>query len=361
VPTTDDERSETLAVRLKRLWYRYALGLSPTQAQWRIDREAERAAGRVGVPRHTSGRLADPRFHCVCGHMLVRGDTRCPACARRQLLPFPLRVAGRFLADLMPSTHPATHLLLALIGLGYVLQLFGGRGSLFNPVPVSGFLFDLGASSPPLTLGAQPWRAITYQFLHGGALHLLMNCMNLLQVGPLIEGHFGSARMLTGFLVTGAAGVVVPPLFGFGSLAPTVGASGALFGLMGMAWLASRGVQDPQTRAVHEVVQRWIIYAMVFSVALEFSGAARIAHGAHVGGLLAGLALAYALPPPLDRPSRRRVTPWVGLAGVVLLVAALAGFFGWRSAGAPQVLTQVPELNGFWLQSRMAHEERVNE
>jgi len=356
MPSPDDPH-ESLGQRVRRLWYRYALGLSPTQTQWRLDRLRDSAARPRSVTENT---LLDPRFRCVCGQLMVRSDRTCSSCGRRSLMPFWVRVLGRVGADLMPSTSPATHLLLALMGLGYVMQMRAGGGGLFSPVPFAGYLLDLGAASPPLTLGEQPWRAVTYQFLHGGALHLLMNCVNLLQVGPLIEGHFGSARTLLGFLVTGALGVIMPPLLGFGGLAPTVGASGALFGLMGMAWLASRGVADAQTRAVHASVQRWIIYALVFSFAFGFAAGGRIAHGAHIGGLLAGVAIVWFMPPPLGQPGRRRVTPLFGLAAVGLLVASLYGFFSWRLDGAPQKLTGT-ELDMFWLQSRLAHEDAAGQ
>jgi hypothetical protein len=111
-----------------------------------------------------------------------------------------------------------------------------------------------------------------------------------------------------------------------------------------------------QTRAVHVTVQRWIIYALVFSFAFGFAAGGRIAHGAHIGGLLAGVGLVWLMPPPLGLPGRRRVTPLFGVAAGALLVASLSGFFGWRLDGAPQKLTGT-ELDIFWLQSRIAHED----
>jgi membrane associated rhomboid family serine protease len=322
--------------RLKVLWYRLFHGLTPTQAEFRVS-QAERAGPAAGP--NTRGPAPVDRFHCVCGQLLIAGDRTCGACGRWQLLPFPVRRIGRALRSLLPGEHPAAVLVLGLIVLGYALQWRTGSGSLFRPGGTLANL-DLGASVPALTLGPQPWRAVTYAFLHGGLMHLVMNLVTLVQIAPLIEGYFGSARFLAGWVLTGAAGVILPPLVLGPQVAVTLGASGAVCGLIGMAWIAARQHPGPGALAVRRTMERWMIYTTVLGLALEFGAGVRVAHGAHFGGALAGVAFGWLVPPPM-KPGQRRATPWVGLLGAMGLVAGLWGLVAWQMAGRP-----IPEAGG---------------
>lgn len=318
---------DDLARRLRVLWYRIAHGMTPTQAEFRVARDADRAARPApeAERRH---------FHCVCGQLLVGGDRTCHACGRRQYLPYPVRQAARALRDLLPAEHPGAVFVLGLIVLGYALQWrAGGGASIMRPAGLLEDL-DLGASVPSLTLGPQPWRAVTYAFLHGGLMHLVMNLVTLAQIGPLIEGHFGSGRFLLGWVVTGAAGVLLPPLVTGPQVGVTLGASGAICGLIGMAWIAARQLQTAQGREVKRAMERWMIYTTVMGLALEFGAGVRVAHGAHFGGALAGVALGWLVPPPTT-PGRRRASFFVGLAGFALLAAGLGALVAWQFDGRP--------------------------
>ena len=318
--------------RLRVLWYRYALGLTPTQAEYR----AARAASTNPRPAAGAGRAvaaAQPevrRFLCVCGQLLTTGDRACHACGRRQLVPYSARLLGRALRELLPAEHPAAVGVLGLILLGYALQWTTGRGGLFSPSNVLNDL-ELGASVASLTMGPQPWRAITYAFLHGGLMHLVMNLMTLVQIAPLIEGYFGSGRFLLAWAVTGAAGVLLPPLV-FAGQGVTLGASGAICGLIGMAWIGAVRTPTGNAREVRRTMERWMIYTTLFGLALEFGAGVRVAHGAHFGGALAGVALGLVLPPPIT-PGRRRISALLGLIGGGLILAGLWAMIAWRVDG----------------------------
>ncbi len=215
--------------------------------------------------------------------------------------------------------------------LGYALQWTTGRGGVFSPSNMLNDL-ELGASVPSLTTGPQPWRAITYAFLHGGVMHLVMNLMTLVQIAPLIEGYFGSGRFLLAWAVTGAAGVLLPPLVMPGQVGVTLGASGAICGLIGMAWIGAVRTPSANAREVRRTMERWMLFTTLFGVALEFGAGVRVAHGAHFGGALAGVALGYLLPPPIT-PGRRRLSALLGLIGGALIVAGLAAMMRWRLGG----------------------------
>ena len=135
-----------------------------------------------------------------------------------------------------------------------------------------------------------PWQLITYQFMHGGFMHIAMNMFALWMFGMEIENLWGSKKFLTFYLMCGvAAGIfqlVLPPLLNE-TLAPTIGASGAIFGV-----LIAFGMLFPD-----RYIFLWFIvpikakYLIAFFVLVEFfaiPGGGNIAHLAHLGGALAG-------------------------------------------------------------------------
>ena len=85
----------------------------------------------------------------------------------------------------------------------------------------------------------QIWRLFTYQFIHGGILHLVFNMIGLHFFGPFMETYFGRRRFLAFYLLCGVAGAVVmsalafvPGLLGAGPFTPLIGASGAIYGVL---------------------------------------------------------------------------------------------------------------------------------
>jgi membrane associated rhomboid family serine protease len=81
----------------------------------------------------------------------------------------------------------------------------------------------------------QPWRLITYQFLHGGFRHLFGNMLGLFFFGRILEKHWGGRRFLYFYLVCGAVGGLLYPLLAYAGLlsrGSLIGASGAVFGVL---------------------------------------------------------------------------------------------------------------------------------
>ncbi|MCA9525837.1 MAG: rhomboid family intramembrane serine protease [Myxococcales bacterium] len=303
------------------LWYRLT-GATPTQAEWK----ARVAAGAPGRARQAAARhaeqAADERFPCVCGQLLVRGDRTCNACGRRQLLPWPLRRLGRFLglSDGSPGV-PGTILVMATMVAGYLAQLRFGSGSFMNPTPALETL-ELGASFGELTLGPQPWRALTYTMLHGGIWHIGFNAMALYQIGPLVERRFGTSRYLVGWVIGAVAGAVAAALVsppGF-----IIGASGAVSGIIGMAMLQGHREGTAPGRYLRNEMIKWMVFTTLFG--LMIGG---VSHAGHFGGLAGGMLVTLLLPPADARPGRRRLTPALGLAVAVAYGLTFAGFATW--------------------------------
>ncbi len=199
-----------------------------------------------------------------------------------------------------------------------------GRRAVFVPllIAICTLAFLVGRPGAPLAplLGAEKlgvafvgfewWQLFSYQFLHGGWFHLIFNMFFLAAFGILLEGRLGHLAFLALFLAGGAFAALVQVGIGHllapsGDTIPSIGASGSVSALMGMAFALHpnahvRGIAIPQfVRA--ETSLRWL---MMFAVSLDivrtlldWSGAGRsgIATLAHLGGLGFGLALGLAV------------------------------------------------------------------
>ena len=166
---------------------------------------------------------------------------------------------------------------------------------LVNLVPALGnIIYGLGAVFPESVGNAlQIWRVITYQFLHGGVMHLAFNMIVLYFMGPFIERAWGSRGFLKYYLICGAAGGVVYTvlvLVNVLKLGIMVGASGGIYGLM-----AAMVIMYPRMKVllwgIIPMTMYWLsILAVIFSLL-------NIAIGKNVGGEaahLTGLAMGFA-------------------------------------------------------------------
>ncbi|MBU1429414.1 rhomboid family intramembrane serine protease [Myxococcota bacterium] len=336
-----------LRFRLWTLFYRLK-GHSEVQAAWRARQRLALGAELKAAATAQVERVMDSRFHCVCGQLLLSEDRRCHACGRRQWLPMPLRRAARALGleHGLPD-QSATYFIMALTALGFALQYkMIGASSPSGPYQT----LSLGASFGPLTLGPQPWRAFTYTLVHGGWMHFGFNLFALMQIGPLIERWFGASRFLFGWVLGGAMGVfgplflaqILPNLMGAESMAPIIGASGAISGLIGMALIRGHLAKTPQGTQIRNVMIRWMLYTTLFGVMVGGAGI-RVAHGAHFGGLLGGVLVGWLLAPPGRDPTRRRLTPLIGLLALMGVIAPSARYAQWLGAA---MLTDYSERVG---------------
>ena len=152
----------------------------------------------------------------------------------------------------------------------------------------------LGLSPREVFEGFQVWRVLTYQFLHAGLFHLLFNMLALWMFGVELERRWGSQYFLKYYMVcsTGAAVTTlllsVIPTFGYMYDPVTVGASGAIYGV-----LLAFGMYFP-TRPilmffVFPVPAKYAVMIMGgIALLSSFDGAGGTAHTAHLGGLVAG-------------------------------------------------------------------------
>lgn len=241
----------------------------------------------------------------------------CPDCVRGSARTSPVI---RF-RDLHTDRPVVTMTLIALNLLGLVAVIATG-GSPFNGGGTAtekgmtlgrGLVYSsngMGTVLEPVGIAfGEWWRIVTGGFLHAGLLHLGMNMLLLWLLGKQLESVLGRARFAALYLACLVAGsfgaLVVSPNTG------TVGASGAVFGLMGAAVIAQR-------RSGIDVWRNGIGGLVLINLLLTFA-VPGIAIGAHVGGLIAGVAVG-AIVFALDSAVR---SPWVGTLACVAITVAL--------------------------------------
>jgi membrane associated rhomboid family serine protease len=175
----------------------------------------------------------------------------------------------------------ATKLLIGINVAVYVAELAQGGGV----YGVNSTIYAKGVLWAPFIANGDYWRLLTAAFLHYGPFHLILNMLGLWWFGSLLEQRIGSGRFLLLYLVSGLAGsagaLVVSPNN------PTVGASGAIFGILGA------GLVLEQQRDY--VFGGSALGVIVANLVLTFAWSGNISVGGHIGGLIGGAAATLAL------------------------------------------------------------------
>jgi membrane associated rhomboid family serine protease len=175
---------------------------------------------------------------------------------------------------------PVTRWLAGAIFAGWLVKLaFGYRAS-----------FYLGLVPFKLTEGFWLWQLLTYQFLHADFFHFLFNGFMLWMLGRILEPHMGPRKFLLYFLGCGAAGALLTAAWQPGSMTPVIGASGAVYGLLGAFAFLYPEAQVyfyflfPMSARAMAI----LLGALEFFMTLSRDGS-RISNVTHLGGLAAGL------------------------------------------------------------------------
>jgi rhomboid protease GluP len=178
------------------------------------------------------------------------------------------------------------------------------------------------------------YRLLSVTLVHGGLLHLFLNMYALWVIGPIVEQIWGRSLFVLFYVLTAIAASTASVLMSPG---PAVGASGAVFGLIGVVLAGTRAhhpALDRQARGIVPQLGMFVIINLVFGF-LSAAGGVRIDNAAHVGGLIAGLWLGFVVPPgktptlrsTWQRPAgekRNERSPLLVAAGVIALVGLVA-------------------------------------
>lgn len=205
--------------------------------------------------------------------------------------------------------------IMALNILIFILMYITGKG--INTVT----LIDFGAKFNYGIVEGDWWRFITPMFIHLDMMHLLFNMSALLVLSRTLEGIFGTGKLLIIYFISGIAGVVLS--FAFND-SISAGASGAIFGMLGAhltLYLRNREVYKH-------------VFGMDFLVLIGINLAyglinAQIDDFGHLGGLIAGVLIAYAVGIQNEKQSLKTVSVFL------LTLALMAGstFYGFERYG----------------------------
>jgi membrane associated rhomboid family serine protease len=205
---------------------------------------------------------------------------------------------------------PAGIVTRVLIGVNvgvYLLELALGAGINAN----SGWIYEHGVLFGPVVADGDWWRLITAAFLHYGPVHLGLNMLVLWFIGPALEEYLGPPKYLLLYLVSGLAGSAGALIWSPNAL--TVGASGAIWGLMGAAVvLEARRIYVFGGQAMGLVVFNLIFTLLIPGVSI----------GGHIGGGLGGAVAALAFTSFRRTPALAIVSvAAIGAASVALALA----------------------------------------
>jgi len=160
----------------------------------------------------------------------------------------------------------------------------------FALIPLSGFTMGLTSTGELLVASFYPWQLISYQFLHGSFSHIFFNMLMLWMFGMEIENLWGSKKFLLFYLLCGVGGALLQLIAQYVlglSMAPTVGASGAIFGVM----VAFAMMFPDRYIFIYFLIPVKAKYLIVFMVIIEFLSAGQaslVAHIVHLGGAVIG-------------------------------------------------------------------------
>lgn len=202
-----------------------------------------------------------------------------------------------------PGTPIVTYSIMALCLLVFLVQLVTGiYGPVFQALAFQGTL-----------AGIEPWRMLTALFVHGSILHIVFNMFSLFVLGPELERMVGRWRFAALFLLSGLGGSVAVLLTTPSSA--VIGASGAIFGLFGAYFVIARHLGSNSRQLIIVIVINLVIGFVVPGIAWQ----------AHVGGLIIGSLVSFALV--RTREPQKRVIQVLLLAGVLALLI-IATFIG---------------------------------
>ena len=203
-----------------------------------------------------------------------------------------------------------TYILMGLCFLMYIVTLIMGSSNVIYLI--------LGANYTPLVKNGEIFRLITYAFLHGSIIHLLVNMYSLFIVGRQIENNFGKVRLLIIYFISALSGGLLSALFSDGI---SIGASVAIFGLLGALLYFGLHFRLYLTDALISK----IIPIIILNLLIGFT-VTGIDNACHIGGLIGGFLASMAVGVPEVENKKDRINGIILLLIYILFVSYLLFF-----------------------------------
>jgi len=263
-----------------------------------------------------------PQICPACGSLVGINATRCHNCGTN--LRFSMAKVSKGLSELFGGHAPVTTGLLVLNVIMFAVEFMamaahgqaGGLAILWGMGGESAY--RLGASFPFSIFVMHEWyRLITATFLHGGLIHIGFNMMILMDIGPVVEELYGSARFFFLYTVTGATGFFVSALFGGH---PSLGASAPILGLIGLLIAVTTRRDGSHMQQLRSRLISWVV--TIFALGFLASGL-RTDNWAHFGGLAAGYLLGRVFADRLPQAGQERTRAYAlgWLAGLAVIAS----------------------------------------
>lgn len=235
----------------------------------------------------------------------------CPECMAEQRATHP-RTKPAWVTRTTGSGAPAvTYAIIAVCVLVFIVQTF-------VPSVTQSLVYAGAYSFPTASFGAfEPWRMLTSIFAHANFIHIGLNMYTLWVFGMALEPLLGRARYLALFLISGFAGSVGVLLL-TSPLQPVLGASGAIFGMLGAFFIIQRRLGGNGTQ---------ILVLVALNLAIGFLPGFHIAWQAHVGGLVGGFLVGLIYVETRQPQRRGWQLPLLVLLCVILVALSLVHFF----------------------------------
>src|SRR6266571_3467569 len=297
----------------------------------------------------TDGKYAGRPSVCRnCGALIGAGETSCQVCGAPlsqsvAALPLHERYAIGYARAVL--SRPYIFTIIFLVANLFVFMLMWQSSGMNSGVLWSGFpegvLLDYGAKKNYYILyDHEYWRFVTPIFIHVNLPHVLINMYSLWVIGPWVEKLYGSAKFVVFWVATGIAGVLASYLTLIpgshpGAVAsflikshddPSAGASGALFGLVGVLFVFGIKFRRELPEGFKRAFGTGMLPIILINLFIGYLGRGVIDNAAHLGGLLSGAALAVVVQyrRPGERTSIR--TSWYVLQSAALLLVVVSFF-----------------------------------
>lgn len=231
----------------------------------------------------------------ICGRCATPASVgqHCPECIADA------RKSAPKVKSVVRAKAPAVMTIIGICVVVYILQLLSDRGVLGDSLAGQMDITSrFGSQSIAIAIGGEWYRLLTAMFLHApdSLFHIGFNMIVLFMYGPTVEQTFGTPRFVGLYVVCGFFASATSMLMG-SELALGVGASGAIFGIVGVLLVYT---YNRRTSAFVAAYQRNILFFIAINLVFG-AVVARIDNWAHIGGLVAGVALGFAF----DRPGKR--------------------------------------------------------
>jgi rhomboid protease GluP len=299
-----------------------AVGLSGRRLRWKWQHrqraiDEARSQGQNLFKQKSSRHKMCPE----CRTLVSNSTAVCPDCGSR-IAAKRSSATERTVSKLFPGLGSTTSLILITNGLLFFLlmlaqiksgnsRIFGFDGGLLVRFG-SGLNFPVRLSDGIIT-GGEWWRWVTPIFLHSGLIHFGFNSWVLIQIGQLVEELYGSRRLWVIYLLCGISGAGLSQIIR--NEVNTVGASGAILGLIGLLMVYGWRSKDTFGARLKSMMLRFIVFIIIIGFIPGIDSLN------HLGGLVCGALLALIVPTGQDR-NHIETTIWrvLSIGGVLLVL-----------------------------------------